>query len=106
MKSLTLEDDLASMHQVSVTDVVALYQAELAKHERDDRSHGALDLKSALVRATRTMVHAKLQELLPVPPVGKREDPDDAHARQKAHGKALWREADRLVNDAKLEELP
>lgn len=87
-------------HTLTSDDVLALYQNEVSKHERDGRKHGHLSVDDAMLRATRTMVHAKLQEQLPPPPPVRGEDPDETHAKQKAHGKRLWAETDRLIADA------
>lgn len=91
-------------HTLTVDDVKALHAKEFEKHERDQRKHGDLSLDEAMLRATRTMVHAALHLQLPTPPAEPDEDPDDTHARQKAHGKALWKEVDRLIAEAKLGE--
>ncbi len=89
-------------HTVTPEQVKALYDKEVEKHRRDKRQHGPLSLDEAMIRATRTMVYSQLQLQLPTPPPEKDEDPDVAHIRQKAHGKALWKETDRLIEEAKL----
>ena len=87
-------------------DVVALYDAELAK--------GRSSLEA--FQATRTEVHAVLQLEAPAPDVdqvtdahrvasdiARASDPihtDAHHWLQKEHGKALWVEADKLVSAA------
>lgn len=69
-------------HTVTPDLVKTLHTKELEKHARDARDHGALELREAMLRATRTMVFAKLQEQLPAPAAEPGEDPDDTHARQ------------------------
>lgn len=83
--------------KLTAAEVHALYDQEVQKHVRDKRVHGPLDDRAAMLRATRTTVHAALQLEFPTEGPAKGEDPDDVHARQKAHGKQLWRESDRLV---------
>ncbi len=85
--------------KLTAEEVRALYDKEVEKHARDKRQHGPLDERSAMLRATKTLVHAALQLEFPTEGPGKDEDPDDVHVRQKAHGKALWRETERLVGD-------
>lgn len=89
-------------HSLTVDDVRSIYRNECDKHARDQRVHGNLTLKEAMVRATRTAVYARLHEELPTPLAESIDDPDDVHAMQKSHGKALWKEVDRLVTEAKL----
>lgn len=93
-------------HSLTTEDVRALYEVELMKHDRDKRRHGPLSLDDAMLRATRTMVHIKLQEQLPPPPAITGEDPDETHARQKAHNKRLWQETNLLVAEANLGGAP
>lgn len=96
--------NLKDAHALTVADVKALHATERMKHERDKREHGDLSLDEAMIRATRTAVHAALHLQMPTPPAEKDEDPDDTHMKQKSHGKALWKEVDRLVAEAKLGE--
>jgi len=85
-------------HSLTTADVRKLYDKEVEKHERDGRVH-ATDLRTAMIRATRTTVFAALHLELPTEAPRKDEDPDDTHMRQKAHGKSLWKETDRLVTE-------
>ena len=69
--------------------VLAIYEAQKARYSGRD-----------LIQATRTEVHAAMQLETPAPARLDGEDPDDHHMRQKAYGKALWKETDRLIAEA------
>ncbi len=70
-----------------------------AKTHKDSKGNGNDNPDLVAFNATRTEVHAALQALAPPPgPLPEDDgDPDLLHARQKAHFKRLWKEADEIV---------
>lgn len=79
-------------------DVLAIYEVELAGLGGDpDRLRQAW-------RGTRTRVSEAMQAETIAPARLPGEDPDVHHGRQKAHGIALWKDADALVISAGITE--
>jgi hypothetical protein len=79
-------------HYVTQEIITALHNAHLEKYKNDPSADA--------VKATRTEVYALLQIQVPVPKGKDGDDPDEVWVMQKKHGKLLWAETDKIVNDA------
>ena len=89
-------------------DVLALHTRlhAHAKSHKDSKGNGNADPDAVAFNGTRTDVHAALQAANPPPgPHPDDEgDPELHHARQKAHGKKLWKQTDALIAAAGITE--
>lgn len=91
-------------------EVVAMYAAALehATIYVDSLSNrnAASNLPNIAFHGLRSEVHAALQLLSPAPGPHADDgaDPDLHHARQKAHGKSLWKETCEIIEAAGVSE--
>lgn len=89
------------------SDVQALYASALERAKRpDSKGNTNADPASVAFHMVRSEVHEALHRESPTPGEHPDDegDPDLVHARQKAHGKKLWKRADELVAAAGLSE--
>lgn len=88
---------------LSAKDVRAIYDRVLdhATTYKDSYGNGnePADLPNIAFHGLRSEVHAALQleSPHPEPHPDDEGDPDLHHARQKSHGKGLWKETDALI---------
>jgi hypothetical protein len=80
------------MNSMDKNEVKMIYDAQYDRISK--RGIETLSIEEETIQATRTLVHARLQELNDFP---QHNDPDDTHHYQKKLGKEMWIETDLLV---------